>query len=1035
MNYNVTKSYLHAITDDVIEGKDYKDVRANVYSLDQIALNNSFTYNGTTQNNGAWTRDAGDQSYPAGFMESRAFCARGKASVTVTGSAVAIRVGIDGGYGKAYVLIDGVKPSLIPGLTTALDIVTCNAANSVPVSLGQEIRDIIVADGLTDGPHTVELYASDNGASAFFVLHRIKAFSYANKIVGVKGWVAPTADMAQSKKLTFKNIGVDTIVNATVAVDTGLVAPNGSAIGTVNIGNMLAGATYDLTVKPTLVGNETAGLKNYNLALQSFIKDAGGSTPISNNINAPYTSGALTHYGSWYEEPAGATFPESSWGSANKYSWIAFNNYGDTFSVRLWRDSGLSAIRVMKNGVSLNGCKITSGSPIVTVPSNAGLTVGMEIVMTGFVTVPTTITAINGTAITMSANSSATNANRQAAFGNFHSTITVSTGDSALMQKFATMPVTGLGATASNSIILRVVNTSGFLYTNINYTEAANYTQVNETLQVSYDLKQVPPFPVENVRIENGKVKFDTPNKATFDLNPVTPHDNRGASSVDVEYRFPTFICCYATGFLEKFKQYDIVITDPMALTRKQVKSLQDLGIKVLNYISFGEEDGEPANVWDTTSAKSPQVGNGQGPGGYASYYMSQGYNFGESSECANDNQRLLDTKSCALSNAHYLAGAGRCGTACTKDSRDGYITQQAGGQCAGGFTSANKWHRTATTACTNATCTGYAPTNTKCPQYEQADDSWGQDFSVGSNMPDANGIWGSYYINAVSRGAGSWKERLEQHYMPLVFGIGQPKTETATIASHSTSQGAVLGVRASFYPIDADEPITVSNTSTGYVYTINQHYTIEYKTGVITFTTDPEDTAVPQAIAGVGVSLAYTKMGLESDGVFMDTVDTVDVYNRADYKAGMAGIINDLKVAFPEKMFCANRGFSIYDQIVKSISYSMAESVFSDYNFDTGEYQLITDQDSIDWNNNIIENLKELRRNNVFDVVCLNYAPNDASGDAIRSAVFDKTLSLGWIPWLSEINLDVPLDNTAYQKSSGAIRTNSWRKIDAINI
>jgi hypothetical protein len=1035
MNFNVTKSYLHAITDDVIEGHDFKDVRATVYSLDQLTLSNSFTYNSTNYSGGDWVRDQGDLGYPTGTMESRAFTIKGKASVSVSGSAVAVRIGLDPGMGKAYVLIDGVKPSLIAGLTTAVDVITCNATTIVPASLGQEIRDIVIADGLSDGVHTVELFCIDNTSTAFFIMHRIKAFSYNNKSVSSNGWVAPSADMPQGKKFTLKNIGADSIVNTTITVDAGLTYPNGTAIGTVSVGNLSPNSTFELNLLPKLIGNEVAGLKTYDLNLRSYIKDAAGTVPISNSIAAPYNSSAITYYGSWYEQAADATFPETSWGSANKYSWMQFTNYGDSFSMRVWRDSGLSAYRVMKNGISLNGCKITSGSPIVTVPSNAGLTVGMEIVMNGFATVPTTITAINGTAITMSANASATNTNRQAAFGNFVTTLTVSTSDPTLIQKFSLMTATGLGA-GSNSVIVRIVANSGALFTTLNYTEAANYTQVDEVLQVKYDLKQVPPFPVKNVRLQNGKVVFDAPDKNAFNLDKTSPHDNRGGTQVEVEYRFPTFICCYAAGFLEKFKQYDIVITDPLALNRKQVKELQDLGIKVINYISFGEEDGEPANIWDYSSTKSPQIGNGQGPGGYASYYMSQGYNFGEVNECQNDNQRLFGQKTCALSNAHYLAGTGRCGTACTKDSRDGYIAQSAGGACAGGYTSANNWQRNATSACTNSACPKYTPTNTKCPQYQQAENSWGQDFSVGSNKPDANGIWGSYYIDAVKRGAGSWMERLQQHYMPLVFGVGSPKTETGVLlASHTTTTGSVIGVRASFYPIDSGEPITVSHTSTGFVYTINKHYTIDFKTGAIVFTTDPSDVDVPQALAGVAVSLAYTKMGLESDGVFMDTVDTVDVYNRADYQAGMAGIINDLKTQYSDKMFCANRGFSIYDQIVKSITYSMAESVFSDYNFDTGTYQLITDPGAIDWNNNIAEMMKELRKEHVFDVVCLNYAPNNSSGDAIRTEVFNKTLQLGWIPWLSEINLDVPLDNRPYLNATGAIRTNTWRKIDVVNI
>lgn len=1043
LNFNLSSTYLHVVTDQVIAGQNKKEVQASFTPATALQFTNTFKV-GNKQYNGEWVSDGGDLAAPAPTQEPRSFCVVGQATFSFTGTSIALRLSLNPGWGSASLLIDGVKPSTISGVVGAKDTVTSDAtANG---SNGNETRDFMIADNLPPGAHTLTITATNSNPQAFFVIVGIKVYSHLNTTANPDCWAISRANRQQPVGLTFTTMGGTVMSSASITFDSRLLDPaTGTPLGTKNVTTVSGSAPYTVTCLPDFTGTEATGSNPMTVQMTYLSPDPSGTQTVSVPLTTSYKDASISYYSAtsniWSEQLTG--FPEAAEQAASKNGWLTFPNYGNSFNIRVYRDSYGSAgvNRCFKSPVIITACKTTSASNVITFPAGTDMTkvvIGQEVITSLFAS-GTTISSVNaaGLTATASANATGTNTNLTIALGTFVTTFTVDTSDPLQAQKFANLTVAGFGSTYNGKILVRPTGSAGLVYNTIWNTTNSNYTQVTDNLTINFNMHQVLPQPVTDVFLQNGQVQFNPPDPTAYDFNANPPYDNRGIESYDIQYRFPTFLTCYVGGFLETFKQYDIVITDPGALNRSQTKALQDLGIKVYHYVSFGEEDGIRKDKWDLTSDLGPYTGDGTGPGGFAGYYMKGGYNYGEVSECSNDNQRMLGTATCAQNQTTFYKGNiggasahGRCSNTCTYDSRLGYVDWQAGNACAGGYTSANNWQRDATVACKNAACPKYTPVNKKCAKYAQATDVWGQDYSLYDyTHPDENGIWNSYFIDAVKRGPGSWFEKLQNYYLPLIFGTPQVITEDLTLHQYALQAAPttkVWGIQMTHAPIDEGEPFSVKDKTTGYTYIPNLEYSYDKMTGVITMTVDTAGTS-PQSVDGQILTVNYTTRALGADGVFMDTVDTVDIYPHSTYQAGFASLINDLKALYPTKAFCSNRGFTIYDQIIGSCDMIMTESVFSDYNFDTGTYQLVTNPDSVQFNNDVTVHCQQLRQKHKFDVVCLNYAPNDSSGDAIRAAVQQKVLALGWMPWVSNILLNQPLPNNTFQQTDGPVRTNSW--------
>jgi hypothetical protein len=107
-----------------------------------------------------------------------------------------------------------------------------------------------------------------------------------------------------------------------------------------------------------------------------------------------------------------------------------------------------------------------------------------------------------------------------------------------------------------------------------------------------------------------------------------------------------------------------------------------------------------------------------------------------------------------------------------------------------------------------------------------------------------------------------------------------------------------------------------------------------------------------------------------------------------------------------------------------------MAESIRSEYNWDTGQYYIITDPNTVAYNQGLIAQLKRLRQNHVFDVLSLNYAADDSSGDVIREANTLADYQDGFLSATANILLNNVLPFRPIRLTNLRINTNLFTKV-----
>ena len=114
-------------------------------------------------------------------------------------------------------------------------------------------------------------------------------------------------------------------------------------------------------------------------------------------------------------------------------------------------------------------------------------------------------------------------------------------------------------------------------------------------------------------------------------------------------------------------------------------------------------------------------------------------------------------------------------------------------------------------------------------------------------------------------------------------------------------------------------------------------------------------------------------------DGLFLDTLDTVDIANNT--LAGMADLVKKLKETFPEAKLVANRGFTVLPYISQYIDGLMFESfntTVSDFTTPKGTFRDL-DQEERDWNELVACNtINAVRRYDYFPVFVLDYVPEE---------------------------------------------------------
>lgn len=135
--------------------------------------------------------------------------------------------------------------------------------------------------------------------------------------------------------------------------------------------------------------------------------------------------------------------------------------------------------------------------------------------------------------------------------------------------------------------------------------------------------------------------------------------------------------------------------------------------------------------------------------------------------------------------------------------------------------------------------------------------------------------------------------------------------------------------------------------------------------------------------------------------GVFLDTVDTVDIFRET--KNGMISLINKIALHYPQHYIVQNRGFALIRDTAESIDALLFEDYSTYYNFEKQTYEKWTGEDLV-YVNEVAILLNQIRRSSRFDVWTLDY--READDQDLLSVALRRAVRYGFIPSTTSINI-----------------------------
>ncbi len=131
-------------------------------------------------------------------------------------------------------------------------------------------------------------------------------------------------------------------------------------------------------------------------------------------------------------------------------------------------------------------------------------------------------------------------------------------------------------------------------------------------------------------------------------------------------------------------------------------------------------------------------------------------------------------------------------------------------------------------------------------------------------------------------------------------------------------------------------------------------------------------------------------------DGVFLDTVDTVDLFPETE--TDMIALIKGLRKAYPDALLVQNRGFTVAEQTADAIDALMFEDLVTGYDFDTQTYTRINDTETA-------RQMADFSQRTGVVILALDYAAPDDRTTAAEAV--EAAREYGFIPAVSVIALD----------------------------
>ncbi len=137
-------------------------------------------------------------------------------------------------------------------------------------------------------------------------------------------------------------------------------------------------------------------------------------------------------------------------------------------------------------------------------------------------------------------------------------------------------------------------------------------------------------------------------------------------------------------------------------------------------------------------------------------------------------------------------------------------------------------------------------------------------------------------------------------------------------------------------------------------------------------------------------------------DGIFMDTVDTVDIY--PDTRKGMVDLIQNIRKKYPDIKIVQNRGFGVLQDTAPYIDGIMYEDFSINYDWQSDTYSQ-ADSAKLNSTGSFAVGINEMRKKHNFIVFALDYANPDQK-DLIQFC-YDRAWEYDFLPYVSTINLD----------------------------
>lgn len=143
-------------------------------------------------------------------------------------------------------------------------------------------------------------------------------------------------------------------------------------------------------------------------------------------------------------------------------------------------------------------------------------------------------------------------------------------------------------------------------------------------------------------------------------------------------------------------------------------------------------------------------------------------------------------------------------------------------------------------------------------------------------------------------------------------------------------------------------------------------------------------------------------------NGLFLDTLDNASFLENKDPKAhkGMTkaaiDLVKTLRYHYPQILIMVNRGYDLFPDIAKDVDMLLAESLYSDYNFETKSNFRVSEKDYLQQ----VASLKKLQKDYPhLSIFSLDYW--DPQDSKTVGEIYQIQRNNGFIPYVADILLD----------------------------